>query len=73
MGKNKDISSTEKAIITRRLGDGVSTLEISKLLLRDHRTIKKYVSDCNQQRNRNDKGKFRKINARQKRILKREM
>ena len=43
MGKEKNLATDEKQNITKLLSEGMSTLEISKELCRDHRTIKKIV------------------------------
>ena len=44
MGKKSDLPVQEKESITRELSKGSTTLEISKVLQRDHRTMKKCVA-----------------------------
>jgi len=73
MGKNKDLLADEKVFITRWLGNGQSTLQISKKLSRDHRTIQAFVNNCTKTRVRSDRGKSRTVNGRQMTLLKREM
>ena len=48
------------------------TLEISKELSRDHRTIKRFGNNVNHKRKRNDKGVQRKLTRRQVSAVKRE-
>jgi IS30 family transposase len=43
MGRRKDLTSAEKQSIATNLKNGLSTLQISKMLKRDHRTIKKLL------------------------------
>ncbi|CAI9721778.1 Hypothetical predicted protein [Octopus vulgaris] len=45
MSKKKDITASEKQKITKLLSDGMTSLNILKLLGRDHRTIKKTTED----------------------------
>ena len=73
MGKNKDLTPSEKENTTRWLGSGQTTLEISKKLLRDHRTVLKYVKNCINKRARADKGKRRKISGRKYTLVNREL
>ena len=56
MGRCKDLTATEKQIIVTRLKSGMSTLQISKMLKRDHRTVKKAADNILYKRKRN-KGK----------------
>ena len=65
MGKKKDLSAAEKSEIVQCLGQGMKTLDISRKLKRDHRTIKRFVADSEHTRVRADKGKMRKVSARQ--------
>ena len=65
MGKKKDLSAAEKRQIVQYLGQGITTLDISKRIARDHRTVKKFVTDSQH------KGKIRKISAKQMRRVKR--
>ena len=43
MGPKRDHTSNEKSIIVSELGNGKTTIEISEILGRDHRTVKKFV------------------------------
>ena len=43
MGKKRGLNESEKTKIIKMLGNGKTTLEISKYLCRDHRTIKDFV------------------------------
>ena len=70
MGKKKDLSAAEKRQIVQYLGQGITTLDISKRIARDHRTVKKFVTDSQHKRVRSDKGKIRKISAKQMRRVK---
>ena len=60
MGRRGALSQAEKSKIILRLHDNISTLEISKELDRDHRTIKKFVTNPELCNGRSDKGKIRK-------------
>ena len=60
MGRRGALSQAEKSKIIQRLHDNISTLEISKELDRDHRTIKKFVTNPELCNGRSDKGKIRK-------------
>ncbi|KAK3512212.1 hypothetical protein QTP70_001115 [Hemibagrus guttatus] len=71
MGKKKDLSSAEKRDIVEYLGQGMKTLDISRKLKRDHRTIKRFVADSEHTRIRADKGTMRKVSARQIHRIKR--
>ena len=71
MGKKKDLSAAEKRQIVQYLGQGITTLDISKRIARDHRTVKIFVTDSQHKRVRSDKGKIRKISAKQMRRVKR--
>lgn len=44
MGRCKDLTSAEEQIIATNLKNGLSNLQISKMLKRDHRTTKKAVT-----------------------------
>ncbi len=61
MGKKSDLSNLEKRDIGRMLLNEKSTLDISKILQRDHRTIKKHLHDTTVMRKRRDRFKFRSI------------
>ena len=54
------LSQAEKSEIIQRLHDNIATLEICKELDRDHRTIKKFVTNPELCNGRSDKGKIRK-------------
>ena len=71
MGKKKDLSAAEKSEIVQCLGQGMKTLDISRKLKRDHRTVKRFVADSEHTRVRADKGTMRKVPARQKHRIKR--
>lgn len=71
MGKKKDLSAAEKREIVHYLGQGMKTLDISRKLMRDHRTVKKFVADSEHRRVRADKGTIRKVSARQIHRIKR--
>ena len=47
MDKKKDLSATEKKEIVQLLAKGKTTLEISKILRRDHRIVKNAMEDVN--------------------------
>ena len=55
MGKKKDLTQDEKKKIVSRLAEGRKSLEIAKELSRDHRTIKRFVTNVNQVRKRTEK------------------
>lgn len=71
MGKRKDLSAAEKRQIVQCLGQGVETLDISRKLKRDHRTVKRFVTDSEHRRVRADKGRMRKVSVRQIHRIKR--
>ena len=60
MGHRGALSQAEKSKIIRRLHDNISTLEISKELDHDHRTIKKIGTNAELCNGLSDKGKIRK-------------
>ena len=58
MGKNKSLSTDERARITKRASEGASPAVIAKELKRDPRTIKKAIENINFTRKvRKDRGK----------------
>ena len=71
MGRKGDLKTSEKETIIKLLGRGSKTIDISKQLKRDHRTIKAFVADSQHSRTRCDKGKMRTIKSRQITVLKR--
>lgn len=64
MGQKRDLATSEKSTIVSELGKGKTTLEISKILKRDHRTVKKFVESSAAARSRSDKGVSRTISRR---------
>lgn len=56
MGQKRDLTSNEKSTIVSELGKGKTTIQISKILGRDHRTVKKFVQSPASVRPRADKG-----------------
>jgi hypothetical protein len=60
MGRKCALSQAEKFKIIQMLHNNISTLEISKELDRDHRSIKKFVTDPELCNGRSDRGKIRK-------------
>ena len=48
-------------------------MDISKLIHRDHRTVKRFIANTNKVRGRSDKGKFRKISRREISSVKRAL
>lgn len=61
MGKKSSLSEEERSEIIRKLAEGLSSLEISRQLGRDHRTIKAFVEDPGKRRRHPDKSAYRKI------------
>src|SRR4029434_32956 len=59
MGKKKDLS-----------GQGITTLDISKRIARDHRTVKKFFTDSQHKRARSDKGTLGRFTAKHMRRVK---
>ena len=72
MSKQTDLTQEERANTVTRLAQGKNTLEISKELSRDHRTIKRFVNNVNHKRKRSDKGVRRKLTRRQVSAVNRE-
>ena len=60
IGRRGALSHAEKSKVIQRLHDNICTLEISKELDRDHRTIKKFVTNPELCNGRSDKGEIRK-------------
>ncbi|KAL6456377.1 hypothetical protein MHYP_G00349200 [Metynnis hypsauchen] len=71
MGKKKDLSAAEKPQIVQCLGQGMKTLDVSRKSKHDHRTVKRFVTDSEHRRVRADKGRMRKVSARQVHRIKR--
>ena len=72
MGQKSDLTDSEKSKIVKRLSEGCSTLEIAKILGRDHRTIKRFVANSQQGRKKRISKKSRKLTAKDLRRNKRE-
>ena len=62
MGKKKDLNIKENQKFVSSLAKGESTLEISKMLQRDHRTVKAAVKDVTKKRRTKGRG-FRNVTA----------
>ena len=73
MGKQKDLTQEEKKNIVQRLAQGKKSIEISKQLCRDHRTVKRFIANSNKARKRSDKGVCRSISRRQLSTIKQEV
>ena len=73
MGPKRDLTSNEKSTIVSELGNGKTTIEISKILGRDHRTVKKFVQFPISVRSREDKGKSRVASNRTLSCVKRKV
>ena len=61
MGRKTDLTPEEKQRIVELLSHGKTSLDISQLIHRDHRTVKIFMENSNKGRGRADKGKFRTI------------
>ncbi|CAJ0926660.1 unnamed protein product [Ranitomeya imitator] len=72
MGQKRDLTGSEKSTIVRCLAEGCSSLEIAKLLKRDHRTIKHFMANSQQVRKKHVNQKRCKITAHELRKIKRE-
>ncbi|CAJ0928030.1 unnamed protein product [Ranitomeya imitator] len=72
MRQKRDLMGSEKSTIVRCLAEGCSSLEIAKLLKRDHRTIKRFMANSQQGRKKRVGQKRRKITAHELRKIKRE-
>ena len=71
MGKKNDLTSEDKANITRRLAAGENTLQIAHNINRDHRTIKAFTANSDKRRTRSDKGIHRCVTRHDLTALKR--
>ena len=60
MGR-KSVLKPEEKKITQLLNQGKTSLDISKIIHRDHRTVKSYIANSSKVGQRSDKGTFRKI------------
>ena len=65
MRRKTDLKPEEKQRIVELLSHGKTSLDISKLIHRDHHTVKRFMENSNKARGRADKGKFRKIARRE--------
>ena len=66
MGSKTDLKPEEKQRIVELLSHGKTSLDISKLIHRDHHTVKRFMENSNKVGGgRADKGKFRKISRRE--------
>ena len=69
MGRRGALTENEKAKIIQGLQKKQSTLEIAKMLGRDHRTIKKYATNPQSCNGRADKGKIREKSGVSRRVI----
>ena len=69
MGHRGALTENEKAKIIKELKKKQSTLEIAKMLGRDHRTIKKYATNPQSCIGRADKGKTREKSGVSRRVI----
>ena len=66
MGRKTDLKPEKKQRVVELLSHGKTSLDISKLIHRDHHTVKIFMENSNKVvRGRADKGKFRKISRRE--------
>ena len=65
MGRKTDLKPEEKQRVEELLSHGKTSLDISKLIHRDHRTVKRFMENSNKVKGRADKRKFRKISRRE--------
>ena len=65
MGRKTDLKPEERQRIVELLSHGKTSLDISKLIRRDHRTVKRFMENSNKVSGRADKEKFRKISRRE--------
>ena len=65
MGRKTDLKPEEKQRIVELLSHGKTSLDISKLIHRDRRTVERFIENSNKVRGRLDKGKFRKVSRRE--------
>ena len=69
MGCRGALTENEKAKIIKELNKKQSTLEITKMLGRNHHTIKKYATNTQSCNGRADKGKFGKMSGLSLRVI----
>ena len=65
MGRKTDLKPEEKQRIVELLSHDKISSDISKLIHRNHRTVKRFMENSNKGRGGGDKGKFRKISRRE--------
>jgi len=73
MGKKPGLTDSERIKITSMLGKGMTTIEISKKLSKDHRTIRAYVVNGKTKRKVPERAHLRKLDGRAVRRISREM
>ena len=73
MGKKRDLNDIEKQDIIKLLAAGKDTLEISKHLHRDHRTIQSFCNDGKKSRKKRNQRTFAKLSDRDLRKIKVEV
>lgn len=61
MGRNCDLTASEKSVIISELAKGKSTLEISKMIGRYHQTAKRFIAAPTKVCKRTDKGHSRVV------------
>lgn len=72
MGQKRDLTDSEKSKIVKCLSEGCNSLEIAKILGRDHRTIKRFAANSQQGRKKRAEKGRRKLTANDLRRIKRE-
>lgn len=70
MGRGKDLSEQERNFIIKEIAKGKPQAEIASQIGRHLKTIKRFLADPKLRKERKDKGKLRKISARDVRHLK---
>ena len=72
MGKSSGLNDADCSRITSLLGDGRTTIKISKIMGRDHRTIKAFVFSGKTARKAPERSHLKKISKRDFHNFKRE-
>ena len=70
MGRKRDLTTIAKDQIVKLLSNQKTTIEIARMLSRDHRTIKNFVQKASKVRSRSIKGHFRKTKKKEMTVLK---
>ena len=70
MGRKRDLTTIEKDQIVKLLSNEKTTIEIARMLSRDHRTTKNFVQKVSKVRSRSDKGHFSIIKKKETTVLK---